>query len=345
MHLYRNRVYAHTCMDKQLLAEELLRDSKLNAVDAARLILEMEDILGRRARRRSKATLMQLLRRVIRAGSDVVAQEDRTVSFERAAWASVEARSTQLRPVSLRDLRYFVRRLLRVEGCSRIALRHMTSSQCRHILHTAFPTSTSEYVKGRSIMNSIFAYGMRREWCSTNPVSHIEVPRIQESIIEPLSPDEVKRILQCARDTDMQLSLSLMLFSGIRPTEVARLSTDDICWKESMVIIRPQTSKTGGGRIVPLRACKSLSPRLRVIPRNWNRRWRALRLQAGFTHWVPDICRHTFATYHASYYRNLSDLQMEMGHCDLSLLRSRYMRPARASEARRFWALAKNAED
>ena len=112
---------------------------------------------------------------------------------------------------------------------------------------------------------------------------------------------------------------------------------------DQVPIIRPQTSKTGGGRAVPLRGSTMLAPHLCVIPRNWHRRWRRLRQQAGFTHWVPDRCRHTFASYHASHFRNLPALQLEMGHSDLHLLRSRYMRPVSAGDARQFWARAMQA--
>ena len=57
-------------------------------------------------------------------------------------------------------------------------------------------------------------------------------------------------------------------------------------------------------------------------------------------HWVPDVCRHTFATHHAAMFRNLPELQLEMGHRDTSLLRSRYMVPARRKDAASFWQSA-----
>lgn len=325
-------------MQEKTIARGLLKESVLDAADAARLILELQEMLGVMAQGLQRRELLLLMRRVIRTGANVVEQEEYTVSLEKAAWASIETREGYLRPVSLRDLRYYVRRLLSVKNASNLMLRHMTSADCRRILHEAFGFRKNAYVKGRAILHGIFTYGIRREWCDVNPVSRIEVPRVQENIIEPLSLEEVKRLQTAARNTNMQLSLNLMLYGGIRPSEVARLQSEDICWKEHVVIIRPRTSKTGGGRVVPLRGCKHLNPQLRIIPRDWNRRWRALRHKAGFTHWIPDACRHTFATYHAAYFRNLSALQLEMGHSDLDLLRTRYMRPATASAARQFWA-------
>ena len=125
----------------------------------------------------------------------------------------------------------------------------------------------------------------------------------------------------------MQLSLHLMLYCGIRPTEVSRVDSErDIDWENQRVVVRPSTSKTGGGRVVPLRKADTIT--VRTIPHCWKERWHALRHAAGWHRehvWQPDACRHTFATYHAAHFRNFAELQMEMGHRDSTLLRTRYV--------------------
>lgn len=261
------------------------------------------------------------------------------MTLQEAAWASVEARK-DLRPTSRRDLCHFVRRILRVDGTAEMPLRSMRLSDCKRILAAAFAKSPSSYMKGRVILSSIFSYGIRQEWADCNPVSRIEVPKIKEKPITPLTPEDVERLKTTAcrpEFRDMRFSLSLMLYSGIRPTEVSRLQDVDINWEERQVIIRPRISKTGGGRAVPLRGVQGIRKRERFIPRNWRRKWQALRRAAGFRDWVPDVCRHTFASYHAAKFRNLPELQLEMGHRDTYLLRSRYMVPAKRKDAEAFW--------
>ena len=275
----------------------------------------------------------------IQLGAEELKKREHTVTLSVAAWASVEARK-DLRPTTRRDLRHFVRRLLRVEGAADMPLRSMSTADCKRILSAAFSSSPSSYRKGRVILSSVFSYGIRQEWADSNPVTRIDVPAVQEKRIEPLTPAEVEKLQVAASRPefrDMRFSLSLMLYGGIRPTEVSRLQDGDINWEEGHVIIRPRTSKTGGGRAVPLRGMRGIRKRDRHIPRNWKRRWQALRRAAGFRHWVPDVCRHTFATYHAAMFRNLPELQLEMGHRDTSLLRSRYMVPASRSDAVAFW--------
>lgn len=277
--------------------------------------------------------------RCIEEGKKAVEASERTVSFAEAGWASVEARSDR-RKTTQRDLRYYLRKMLKQEGVGELRLRAMSTAQCRDILQRAFGHCKSSYIKGRAMLHSIFSYGIKQEWCDANPVARIDVPSVIETPKEPLPVADVEKLRETAERKefrDMQLSLNLMLYSGIRPTEVSRLREEDFCWEEGVVIIRAHKSKTGGGRVVPLRGLSSIPIQNRIIPKCWQRKWKALRQAAGFEHWVPDVCRHTFASYHAAHFRNLPELQLEMGHRDSSLLRSRYMSPALRTEAQQFW--------
>ena len=188
---------------------------------------------------------------IVDAGLQALDMRERTVSFAEAGWASVEARH-DCRATTRRDLRYFLRKLLNVPQVAELPLRAMTTAQCREILQQAFGHSKSMYIKGRAMLHSVFAYGVRREWCDANPVARIEVPRVVEAPKAPLAPEEVQRLQQVVeqpRFRDMKLSVNLLLYSGIRPAEVSRLRAEDFCWRERVVIVRPQKSKTGGGRV------------------------------------------------------------------------------------------------
>ena len=334
--------------DIEIAALTLLKSTGLSVLNAAQLAAAVVARV-RQAKAGTEETPQDAERRetglkarcmeAVELGLEAMAAREQTVSLEEAGWASVEARA-DCSATTRRDLRYFLRKVLKVEGARELPLRAMTTRQCREMLQKAFGHSKSMYIKGRALLHSVFAYGIKQEWCDANPVARIEVPRVQETPKAPLPVADVERLLQTAERAefrDMKLSLNLMLYSGIRPAEVSRLQAEDFCRREKVVIIRPGKSKTGGGRVVPLRHTKDIRPDEWQIPTNWQKRWQQLRRAAGFTHWVPDVCRHTFASYHAAYYRNLPELQLEMGHRDLNLLRTRYMSPAAKQEAKRFW--------
>ena len=138
------------------------------------------------------------------------------------------------------------------------------------------------------------------------------------------------------------------MFAGVRPREVHRLTWKDIDLEENSITIHSLCSKTGGVRQVEI--CSSLKRLLapfangkkneKVCPKNWQKRWRDIRNDSGFKNvWVQDILRHTYASYHAKRFKDLPRLQLNMGHYDLSLLRSRYvnMRGISHTDARDFF--------
>lgn len=316
-------------MKKTATAKRLMEDTPLTLSDISRLTLELVENLGSRCRGLERQEMIRLLRRVGQLGVEGLRKREHTVTFEQAAWESVAARHDR-RPTTRRDLRYVIRRMLKVPGAGGLALRSMGARECRDLLQHSFGSSPRCYRKARTILHSIFAYGFRHEWCDANPVDRLSVPRLRETTIAPLSLADIERLKSAAYQPEhepMRLSLHLMLYCGARPTEVMRLQPDDICWEKRQLIIRPQTSKTGGGRSIPLRPVSFEAGLVgrKHIPQNWAVRWRALRHAAGFTQWTPDILRHTFASYHAAWFRNLPALQLEMGHRDSSLLQMRYI--------------------
>ncbi len=341
--------------------KHLLASLPLDGCDAARLVLEAVESMPelRAAARQGREELMQALRRVLHAGMAAVCEQERTVSFRQAAEESL-ARRVQAgrRPTTLRDLRYFVKRLLRVPGLGERPLRAMSTQECRSVLESAFAGSAHNFRKGRAIMHGIFAYGQRQQWCRANPVAAIEVPQVVEREIVPLTMEQCHRLVETAKQPgfrDCLPALGLMLFAGVRPGEVVRLHWGDVHCGEGVLSIAARHSKTGGARRVEL--CPPLRRLLRlhgaaakgcqapICPPCWLQKWSRLRRAAGFdadaSPWVPDVLRHTFASYHALTHCDLPALQLQLGHRDARLLMTRYLNlpGLRRADARPFWQL------
>lgn len=327
------------------VAECLLDGVSVGVEDAARIVLEIVEGVGGKALSMGRYELMHLLRRVVSEGVEALRRQERTVTVREAVQACVEFKAKYVRPATLRDLRHFTARMLRVEGFGERPLRAVGVQECRYVLEAAFGASRHSFRKGRAIMHGLFAFGYRREWCGAeNPVDHIDPPHVEEREIVPLRVDEVERLFRATErpeHADMRLSVYLMVYCGVRPAEVERMRPDDVDLGAGVVRVRSLCSKTGGGRVIPLRKAGLLRHRKLCIriPHRWQERWRSLRRAAGFRCWVPDVLRHTFASYHAARFGNLPQLQAEMGHGDLSLLRTRYVNltalPARQVGA--FW--------
>jgi len=196
------------------------------------------------------------------------------------------------------------------------------------------------------MLHGLFEFALRREWCDRNVVKLIQKRKVIEKEIKPLTLTDAKKLLktsQLPKYRDCSASVGLLLFAGIRPREVRRLEWRDIDLEENSITIRSQCSKTGGVRQVEI--CPALKNWLihsmnqktqylgeisqveqKICPDNFNRKWKTIRDTSGFKGiWVQDVLRHTFASYHAKRFKDLPRLQLNMGHRDQSLLRSRYV--------------------
>ena len=167
-----------------------------------------------------------------------------------------------------------------------------------------------------------------------------------------IGEDEINRIIETAKKHKGCLApVSLLIFAGIRPREVRRLKWNDINLSESYIKVRSQCSKTGGVRHVEVcnklkhLLSKSTAESEKICPSNWNRRWQNIRNTSGFKgKWQQDVLRHTYASYHAKHFQDLPRLQLNMGHQNQSLLRSRYinMNELKSADSKYFFCSSVN---
>lgn len=325
---------------------QALKEAGLTHLQAVRLALELVEMSG--ARRMRGDGRLNRCRRIMRLGAEQQKNGEHTVSFAHAVETLLHARRHR-RPRTVAELRGVFGRLLReCPDLRRRRLSSLSTEDCRRLLEQIFPTPRQR-TKARALLHALFALGERRCWCRSNPLNALELPPLSEREIIPLSPEQLHQLLRAARRPEHRpcmAALGLMLWAGVRPTEVTRLRSEDIDFEEQVVVLRPQHSKTGGCRHVPIRPVLTawlrespLRPGRLICPKNWRRRWPALRRAAGIVPWPQDVLRHTFASYHAKHFRNFAALQEEMGHRSASLLRTRYlsMRGVTAEAAALFW--------
>ena len=249
----------------------------------------------------------------------------------------------------MRDIRCIGNRLIRTSPeLARRNFSELSVSECEEWLNAAFHTNP-QFNKARAMLHGLFEFAIRREWCDKNPIKRIERRKVVEKEIQPLKLSETKRLIKTAQNESPVYAVvaALLVYTGIRPREVRRLTWRDIDTEEKTITVCSQCSKTGGVRQVEIPPAlnrllithKSESSSY-ICPMDWQRRWRKIRDNSGFRgRWVQDVLRHTYASFHAKRYANLPRLQLNMGHYDVSLLRSRYvnMRGISNTDARNFF--------
>ena len=311
--------------NEERAAIEVLRQTGVNVVEAA-LVAKTALEVGRGRVKRAVEC--------ITTGAETLRSREKTMSFARAVAVALEERCGR-RKRTLTDFRYISNRLMKkCKGLAKRRVRSITPQECAGYLRQAFDTPRQRN-KARLILSGIFSTAMLHGWCAENPVRKVKPEKIEEKRIEILSNEEIERLTETAATYAKGACLAavaIMLYAGVRPHECERLRWCDVRLEAGVICISPQHSKTGGAR------CVTIHPPLakilrrvqkahdeRICPPNWRRHWAALHREAGFTHWQPDVLRHTFATHHLATFRSYADLQLEMGHRSADLLRTRYV--------------------
>ena len=309
-------------------AKKILGRTKISVLDSVRFVRNILDAKPKN----SKLTDAQFILKVIEVGLCNIRAKEMSISEGIALYLKSKQ---HLRPDSIRDIRCIGNRLLRTKPeLGKRNFSELSVSECEEWLNAAFHTD-SQFNKARTMLHGLFEFALRREWCDKNPIKRIERKKAVEKEIQPLKLAETKRLIKNAQRESPVYAIvaALLVYTGIRPREVRRLTWRDIDTEEKTITVRSQCSKTGGVRQVEippvlnrLLITHKSENASHICPTDWQRRWRKIRDNSGFRgRWVQDVLRHTYASFHAKNYADLPRLQLNMGHRDLSLLRSRYV--------------------
>ena len=323
-------------------AKKILGKTKISVLDSVRFVRNILDAKPKD----SKLTDAQFILKVIEVGLRNIRTKEMTFADGFALYLKSKQ---HLRPDSVRDIRCIGNRLLRTKPeLGKRNFSELSVSECEEWITSVFSTP-SQHNKARTMLHGLFEFAFRREWCDKNPIKRIERKKVVEKEIQPLKLAETKRLIKTAQNESPEYAIvaALLVYTGIRPREVRRLTWRDIDTEEKTITVRSQCSKTGGVRQVEippvlnrLLITHKSQNSSHICPTDWQRRWRKIRDNSGFRgRWVCDVLRHTYASFHAKRYANLPRLQLNMGHYDVSLLRSRYvnMRGISNTDARNFF--------
>jgi integrase len=111
--------------------------------------------------------------------------------------------------------------------------------------------SSQSYNNFRRVLHLLFQFAVARGYAADNPVLGAEKIKIRNGEIGIFRPDEIARLLAAA-DKDFRPCLALGAFSGLRTSEIERLTWEDIDLAGRMIKIGASKSKTASRRIVPI---------------------------------------------------------------------------------------------
>ncbi|MGX6441854.1 tyrosine-type recombinase/integrase [Neobacillus sp. K501] len=181
-----------------------------------------------------------------------------------------------------------------------------------------------------------------------NPVENIQLMRVDDDNVEPLTDEEIERIIsipdlsEYAQFRD-HVMMFLMLDTGMRISEVCDLETKDIDFKTKSIILPATKNKNRKPRILPLsnqvvRLLMELVTENKTYfetefvflancgtkynPNSFRKRLRMYRDKAGITKRVsPHVFRHMFCRNFILNGGDVFTLQRIVGHADITTTR------------------------
>ena len=227
------------------------------------------------------------------------------------------------RPDTLRNLRGRLGMFSRFYGQKHVA--EVTNDDCRDFV---FRTGTSprNQINDRLAGSNFLNWCVRRQFAARNNMATVDTPAVDTHEPSILSLGDCRRLLAAARDYKDGLLLpyvTLSLFAGLRPTEVARLTWERVDLTEGTITLDGAMAKTRQRRIVTLSEnavawLLPLSPkRTKFTPGSFKRHFGRVKKAAGFNGkagetedgkklrpWIQDYMRHTAVSMYLAKHKH-----------------------------------------
>jgi integrase len=216
----------------------------------------------------------------------------------------------------------------------------------------------------RRALHAFFAWCSTRKpqaFCFENPVKSIPPIKVDREEPQILRVDGVKRLMQAAEAHKQGVCIpyvALGLFCAIRPTELARLSWNEIDIKAGTVTIGAKLAKMRQRRIVeiPKNALQFLaahaSDKTSIKGKNWRRDFDAVKAAAGYggrageqaelKPWTADVMRHTGISNHLAQHQHEGKTAAWAGNSP-DVIQRHYKGLVHKNDAKAFWAIVPTA--
>jgi len=190
-----------------------------------------------------------------------------------------------------------------------------------------------------------FSWAVRQDLLQTSPFEKVEQVRTRtHDGIDIFTPTEAARLMDCA-PADCIAAFALLLFAGVRPAELTRLTWANI--RDGFIHITPTIAKTQQVRNIEMEptlaawlACTGPHlPEDSICPPNWLRK-RQEAVKAAGLQGRTDTARHSYATYHLARHKDVNALKANLGHSKGSdTLFIHYRAAATPADATCYWAI------
>lgn len=218
----------------------------------------------------------------------------------------------------------------------------------------------------RTKLSQFLGYSKLQGWVESNPLEDVKLARPPKAPVVVLDLEQSKTLLSFADSSPLRGMvlpyIAICLFAGLRPSEVERLTWQDIHFATGDIHVRRETTKVKEERFVPME--KNLLAWLERCPHRhhgliigksyqiFRQAWEEVRRLAGYrigdvpengwpentTEWPSDVLRHTYGSMWLAVNKSRAELAERMGNSE-AVIKQHYRRAIREEVAKPFWAI------
>jgi site-specific recombinase XerD len=164
-------------------------------------------------------------------------------------------RTTETRRLFIRNLLWFLRHR-NYKQCGTVELRQFFHYLAhgheepggrfghKHLNRPVRPVTIKDYY---NCLRSLFDWLVAHNVIADNPFDSIPSPHVREEVKAPLSLDQIRTMLQCARQSSQPLRdvaiLSLLLDTGCRASELISIQLEDVDWNNRCCLVLGKGNK------------------------------------------------------------------------------------------------------
>jgi site-specific recombinase XerD len=241
-----------------------------------------------------------------------------------------------------------------------IAVSDIQPHQLQSVLDPLAAGTKNRYIR---ILKAIFAYGIHKDYCKTNPAEKLSVTHLKKKPIQIFSNEAIEGMLRYSLDNALDFLpwVAIGAFAGLRvdSPEMTRLLWSDIHFEEKTIVVRKELAKTGKPRFVPIspnleawlklyleRKGGKVPPRVIMLPPGTLRkvRWRvfkAVKSTLGVDmEWIPAGLRHGFASAFLNSGHGIDETCLALGHIGSpTMLFNNYHLAIQRARAEAYWQI------
>jgi len=195
-------------------------------------------------------------------------------------------------------------------------------------------------------ISQLFNYAVKHNWMDANLAERIDRPSAEDSEPKIFTVEQAEKLLKNANGFGLLPYISLGLFAGLRSAELMRLDGKDVKFEDRAVIVGQQVAKKRSRRVVEM--CDALHAWLEPLKplngpivdvKEFRDNMDELRKAAELKAWPHNGLRHSFGSYHLSFYGDAVKTAGQMGQRSSDVIHNHYKALVMKTESEKFWNL------